>query len=267
MGDSNITGVIGAGNMGGVLIRSMSARGSDVLAYDVDESKTRKLAETCNMFIAPSVKALVDKSSAIIVAVKPDAVPDLLREAGPLLGEGHTLISVAAGISISKIESVIGKKTVIVRAMPNIAALIGESMTVISPGENVSRTALSMAEEIFKTIGLVMTLPERLMDAVTGLSGSGPAYVYTFIQGLADAGVKQGIPRDKALTLALQTVIGSAKQILSGNDEPIAMRNRVASPGGTTIEAIHVLEKSGFSGIVMDAVEAATNKSRKLGGM
>jgi len=143
--------------------------------------------------------------------------------------------------------------------------MVGEGMSVLSPNDHVDEQSLLEVEQIFAKIGRVAVLPEKLMDAVTGLSGSGPAYVFTFIQALADGGVKLGIPRDKAVMLAAQTVLGSAKYVLESGEDPSTLRGRVTSPGGTTIEGIHVLERSGFSGIVMDAVEKAAQKSQKLG--
>jgi pyrroline-5-carboxylate reductase len=138
-------------------------------------------------------------------------------------------------------------------------------MSVISPASDTDNKLLAISEEIFSYLGRVMILPEKLMDAVTAVSGSGPAYGFTLIQAMVDGGVKMGLPRDKATILAAQTILGAAKMILESKDDPITLRGKVASPGGTTIEAIHILERSGFSGILMDAIEAAKCKSEKLG--
>jgi pyrroline-5-carboxylate reductase len=148
--------------------------------------------------------------------------------------------------------------------MPNMPALVGEGMTVLST-TSADNDDIEIAQQIFGALGKVMVVSEQLMDAVTAVSGSGPAYVFTLIQAMADAGVKSGLARDSAVTLAAQTVLGSAKMVLQGQ-EPIVLRGKVASPAGTTIDAIHVLEKHGFSGIIMDAIEAAFLKSRTLGG-
>jgi pyrroline-5-carboxylate reductase len=162
-------------------------------------------------------------------------------------------------------EKLLGADKKIIRAMPNTPALIGEGMTVLSPNSSLDNESLEAVKEIFQLTGNVLVLPEKHLDAVTGLSGSGPAYVFTFIQALADGGVKMGIPRKEAELLSAQTVLGAAKMVLEGGKGPVELRNSVTSPGGTTIEGLHSLEKGGFSGLVMDAVEAATKRSKNLG--
>jgi len=179
---------------------------------------------------------------------------------------GDTIIvSIAAGVTIAAMEQAAGGDKKLIRVMPNTPSVAGEGMSVLSPNKNIDAKALDIVENIFSQIGKVLVLSEELMDSVTGLSGSGPAYVFTFIQALTDGGVKMGIPRDKSLVLAAQTVLGSAKLVLETGEDPISLRGKVTSPGGTTIEGVHILEKKGFSGIVIDAVEAGTLKSRKLG--
>ncbi|MCU0848517.1 MAG: pyrroline-5-carboxylate reductase [Spirochaetes bacterium] len=260
-------GFIGAGNMAGAMITGLSdiAREDRLSAYDIDSTKLIGLSDKYGVEITPSLEALAAKTDIIIIAVKPDAVPAVCDGIRDAAHDDRLIISIAAGISTASLEKMLGQNKKIVRAMPNTPLLAGEGMTVITAGKNATGDDMKAAEEIFSRSGRAITLPEKMMDAVTGISGSGPAYVFTFIQAMADGGVKHGIPRDKAVLLAAQTVLGSAKLVLQTGEEPFTLRGRVTSPGGTTIEAVHVLERGGFSGIVMDAIEAAAQKSRKLG--
>lgn len=233
--------------------------------YDKDTARAETLARSAGINVSPTPQSLAAESGVVIMAVKPDIIPIVIGEIRDALKPGSILVSIAAGVSIASIEVLTGTPMKIVRVMPNTPAMVGEGMSVLSPNDHVDEKSLLEVEQVFSRIGKVAVLPEKLMDAVTGLSGSGPAYVFTFIQALADGGVKLGIPRDKAVMLAAQTVLGSAKYVLESGDDPALLRGRVTSPGGTTIEGIHVLERSGFSGIVMDAVEKAAQKSQKLG--
>jgi len=262
-----IIGCIGTGNMGSAIMLRL-ATGLDpamMRIYDKDPSRTETLSRGTGVKVSKTPKELAAESGVVIVAVKPDAVVAVIGEIRDALKPGAILVSIAAGVSIAAIEIVAGSQVRIVRVMPNTPSMVGEGMSVLSPNDHVDEQSLLEVEQIFAKIGRVAVLPEKLMDAVTGLSGSGPAYVFTFIQALADGGVKLGIPRDKAVMLAAQTVLGSAKYVLESGEDPSTLRGRVTSPGGTTIEGIHVLERSGFSGIVMDAVEKAAQKSQKLG--
>jgi pyrroline-5-carboxylate reductase len=260
-------GCIGVGNMGYAIL-SRLAKSYDpklIRAYDTDAGKTDTLLKECGIGISGSAETLAAGSDIIILAVKPGTVVPVLESIKRKLTQGAVVVSIAAGVTISAMERVLGATAKIIRVMPNTPALVGEGMSVLSPNTGVDDASLVEVEQIFSKIGRILVLREELMDAVTGLSGSGPAYVFTFIQALADGGVKLGIPRKEALLLAAQTVFGSAKYVLESADEPISLRGRVASPGGTTIEGIHTLERCGFSGIVMDAVEKAALKSQKLG--
>ncbi len=260
-------GCIGTGNMGGAILSRLAARSDPSLlsAYDSDDAKSLRLSRDHGIRMAASAEELAAGAEMIIMAVKPDAVEKALASIKGGLSTGKTVVSIAAGVSISRMEKVIGGKVKIIRVMPNTPVMVGEGMSVLSPNDNVDDESLREAERIFSFLGRVLVLPERLMDAVTGLSGSGPAYVFTFIEALADGGVRLGIPRDKALVLAAQTVMGSAKYLLESGDEPSALRGRVTTPGGTTIEGLYLLERSGFAGIVMEAVERAAKKSREIG--
>lgn len=262
-----IIGCIGTGNMGSAIMLRL-ATGLDpalLMIYDKDTARSDTLSRGAGISVSSTPQSLASESGVVIIAVKPDAVPAVIGEIRGALKPGAIIVSIAAGVSIAAIEVLTGSPVKIVRVMPNTPSMVGEGMSVLSPNDHVDEQSLLEVEQIFSKIGKVTVLPEKLMDAVTGLSGSGPAYVFTFIQALADGGVKLGIPRDKAIMLAAQTVLGSAKYVLESGEDPAALRGRVTSPGGTTIEGIHVLERSGFSGIVMDAVEKAAQKSQKMG--
>jgi len=253
--------------MGGAILSRLAAAGdpSSLSVYDIAAAKAEALAQGTGINAAKSPEELARASEILIIAVKPDTVAASLDAIKGAIAADCIIVSIAAGISITAMEKIVGPSRKIVRVMPNTPAMVGEGMSVLSPNDSVDENSLIEVERIFSAIGRVLVLPEKLMDAVTGLSGSGPAYVFTFIQALADGGVKLGIPRDKALVLAAQTVMGSARYLLESGEDPMALRGKVTSPGGTTIEGIHVLERSGFSGIVMDAVEKAAQKSQRLG--
>ena len=184
---------------------------------------------------------------------------------GPLVSSDHVVVSVAAGVPISRIQGALHSATPVVRVMPNTPCLVraGASAIAISPAVSVEERALAV--KLFEAVGTVVVVEERLMDAVTGLSGSGPAYVFQIIEALADGGVKVGLPRDTALTLAAQTVLGAAKQVLETGEHPARLKDKVASPGGTTIAGLHALEAGGVRAAVIAAIEAATKRSEELG--
>ncbi|MCX8124143.1 MAG: pyrroline-5-carboxylate reductase [Spirochaetes bacterium] len=257
-------GCIGLGNMGSAICIGLaqSSNKYSIIGFDSDSSKIKALSSKITLHTASSIQELSHNSDVIIIAVKPNVVEAVARELSQK-PKNVLVISIAAGITLAKLAQWMGDSYRIIRCMPNTPALIGEGMTVLSTVW-ANEDDMKIAQEIFKALGKVIVLPEHMMDAVTALSGSGPAYVFTFIQAMADGGVKTGLSRNDALLLAAQTVLGAAKMVLEG-EEPISLRGKVASPGGTTIDAIHILEKNGFSGIVMDAIEAAYIKSKKLG--
>ena len=259
-------GCIGTGNMGSAIVAGLvkSVGGQHVVCYDADPDILEK---TCAKYSAPKAGSPDDvcrRCDIVIVAVKPDSAVSVL---GALRGcaEGNVVVSVVAGLSLDSMEEILGVAQKIVRVMPNTPALVGEGMSVLSPNGNMLENDTDRVKAVFSVLGKVLVLPEKMMDAVTAVSGSGPAYVYTLIHAMTEGGVKMGIPRDKALILATQTVLGAAAMVAESGEDPITLRGKVSSPGGTTIEAVHVLERSGFSGIVIDAVEAAAEKSQRLG--
>jgi pyrroline-5-carboxylate reductase len=264
----NLTiGCIGTGNMGSAILSGLSKNlnKEKIICFDKDKSRLESVNSEIGIKISSSSASLAESCDVIIIAVKPDVVRSVLLEIKNNIANKF-IISVAAGISINFINAILNSPKNIVRVMPNTPALIGEGMSVISPFLNeTDDKLLAISEEIFAYLGRVLVLPEKLMDAVTAVSGSGPAYGFTLIQAMIDGGVKMGLPRDKAAVLAAQTILGAAKMVLESKDDPITLRGKVTSPGGTTIEAVHILERSGFSGILMDAIEAAKCKSEKLG--
>ncbi len=264
--DSTAIGCIGAGNMGSAILAGLARRldPSLIACYDTDAEKLQSICGRHGLRAASNARELAALCGIVILAVKPDTIPAVLTEIKNECA-GKICVSIAAGVGITAIEAVLSPSQKIARVMPNTPALVGEGMSVISANAAMDDASLAMVEEIFSLLGRALVLPEKLMNAVTGLSGSGPAYVFTMIQAMADGGVKMGIPRDRALVLAAQTVLGAARMALESGDDPITLRGRVTSPAGTTIEGVHVLEKSGFSGIIIDAVEAATRRSEKLG--
>jgi pyrroline-5-carboxylate reductase len=199
-----------------------------------------------------------------LLAVKPQTLPEVLKEIHPVLGK-LLVISIVAGATIRSIADQTTASTRIIRAMPNTPAVVREGMTALAKGSGVSEDEMRLARNIFESVGRVVLVEERLMDAVTGLSGSGPAYVFQAIEALADGGVKMGLPRATAELLAAQTVLGAARLVLESGEHPAKLKDRVASPGGTTIAGLHQLESGGFRATLIAAVEAATKRSRELG--
>lgn len=207
----------------------------------------------------------VGRSDVVVLAVKPQMMGDALRGLRDVLAN-HLVISVAAGVTIGRMKDLCGPDVRIIRAMPNTPAMVGEGITALAIGQNVEEDAVDCAVEIFRSVGRVVTIQESLMDAVTGLSGSGPAYVFLMIEAMADGGVKMGLPRDTASLLAAQTVLGAARMVLETGQHPARLKDQVASPGGTTIAGLHRLEQGGVRALLIDAIETATKRSQELGG-
>lgn len=259
-------GCIGTGNMGSAIIAGLSkhVEKSSIFCFDIDKEKLNSIVKKYKIQPANGLSELVAKSKVILLSVKPDIIPSVLNEIKDNCGD-KILVSIAAGIKIESIANILKTPHKIVRVMPNTPALVGEGMAVISPNENVDEDSLKIVSDIFSLTGRTLIIPEKLMDAVTGLSGCGPAYVFTLIQAMSDGGVKMGIPRKESIILAAQTVSGAARMVLETGEDPMALRGKVTSPGGSTIDGVHILEKAGFSGIIMDAIEAAAIKSARLG--
>lgn len=263
-------GFIGGGQMAEALIRGIIASGLyqeiDILVAEPNDFRREHLEQTYSVKTYHSNVPIFENCRIIILAVKPQTMKSLLEDCRERVQPQHILISIAAGLPISFYKEIIGKaETKIIRVMPNTPALVLEGASALSRNSNVSNEELKAAEEIFLAVGEVVILDEVHLDAVTGLSGSGPAYVFSFVEALIDAGVKSGLTRVISEKLALQTVSGSVKLLKESGEHPAALRAKVTSPGGTAITAIHVLEKVGFHGIIMDVVESAVIRSKQLG--
>ena len=262
------TGFIGAGSMGEALIRglirSRIVTAGSVLISESDGKRAAEVAKAYGVKRAGSAADLVGRADTVFLCVKPAQVQGVLREISPKLGRGTLLVSVAAGVTLLQLESRLPAPARLVRAMPNTPALVGEGATAVSFGRTATASDRRFIMNVFGAVGRAVEVDEGLMDAVTGLSGSGPAYVFTFIQALADGGVREGLPRAMALELAAQTVLGAARMVLETEDHPLQLRDKVASPGGTTIQGIAVLEEQGLGGTVMAAVAEAAERARQL---
>ena len=261
-------GIIGTGKIGSALLRRLISTNtidrSKIIIFDIDEDKRNKLSEECNVEIAQNNKELVKSSQYVLIAVIPQVIDSVLKEIGPQITKEQLLISIAAGVSFNHINNFISPDVGLIRIMTNTPALIGAAATAIAHNEHIKDFQIEYVKQLFSAVGMVVELEERHLDAVTGLSGSGPAYIFIIIEALADGGVKMGLPRSIALKLAAQTLLGSAKLLLETDIHPAALKDMVATPGGTTITAIHELESAKLRATLIRAVEAATIKSKSL---
>ena len=260
---------IGAGAMGEALARGLIGAGlyapADITFFDVNPARVASLAQNLGARVTDSPVEAVSDAEVILVAVKPYHIGGALEPLRTLVSTDQLVISVAAGFSTAHLEACFADEVPVVRAMPNTPALVGAAATAICCGRFAGDKELAIAKNIFEAIGLCIETDEKLMDAVTGVSGSGPAYVFNFIEALADGGVRAGLGRAVAMKLAAQTVMGAAQMVIETGEHPGVLKDRVASPGGTTIAGLHELERGGFRGIVMDAVVAASERSREMG--
>lgn len=261
-------GFIGTGKMGEALIKGiLQARltpPENIFASDVDSAKLQMLEKEYKINICKDNCSTVVGSDIIIIAVKPQTVPAILKEIKSSI-KNQLIISIAAGVTLDTFENALHRGTKVIRVMPNIAATVQEAGSAISPGSAASKEDIAAATMIFNAIGRSVLLPEHLMDAVTGLSGSGPAYIFMIIEALADGGVHEGLDRNTAKVLAAQTVLGAAKMVLKGGSHTGELKDMVTSPGGTTIRGLRVLEDRGVRIAMMDAVIEACERSRELG--
>ena len=261
-------GFLGGGNMGEALIRGLVKTGlippEDLFVTDVRLSRLEELARIYGLHTLSDNGLLVRRVDVVILAVKPQILAAVLREIAPAT-PGKLLISVAAGVSTAVIRDHLPAGVRLIRTMPNAPALVLEGATAIAKSEGLEPGDLEVAQEIFGAVGKAVVLEEELMDAVTGLSGSGPAYIALVVEALADGGVKMGLDRQTAMTLAAQTVLGAARLLIETGTHPGQLKDMVTSPGGTAIAGIHTLESGGLRRTLMDAVERATQRSRELG--
>jgi pyrroline-5-carboxylate reductase len=248
----------------GGLLSGQVCHAESIWATDPVSDRRDRLKGQFGILVGSANREAVAWADVVVLAVKPQTLPNVLSELGPILP--HALvISIVAGVTIGAIAEQIAGTTRIIRAMPNVPALVREGMTALALGRAVSEDDSRLARTVFEAVGRVVLVEERLMDAVTGLSGSGPAYVFQAIEALADGGVMMGLPRQTAELLAAQTVLGAARLVLESGVHPAQLKDRVASPGGTTIAGLHQLEQRGFRATLMAAVEAATTRSKELG--
>lgn len=246
------------------LLRAGAKPGRIAATVRRTERKT-ELEKTHGISAGTDNVAAAKDAEVVVLCVKPQAMRKLLAQIAPVIDTHKLVISVAAGVPIAAIERKLGAGSRVVRAMPNTPALVGLGATALSGGEHATPEDLAFAKELFDAVGITTIVDEVMLDAVTGLSGSGPAYVFLMIEALSDAGVKVGLSRHVALKLAAQTVLGSAKLLLETGQHPGHLKDQVTSPGGTAIAGLHTLEAGGLRTTLIDAVEAATKRARELG--
>jgi len=261
-------GFIGTGNMGTAIIKGYikkeKASAARIFAFDTDAKKLESLVEELKIGGCKTTEELVKSSDLIILSIKPNIYAKVLDDIKTYITDKQIIVSMAAGISISYIEGCIGKPVKIIRIMPNTPALVNESMTAVCRNKSVTDLEFTEFFKMITSIGLAEVVEEKLIDAVIGVSGSSPAYIYMFIEAMADGAVLEGMPRNQAYKFAAQALIGSAKMVLETGMHPGELKDMVCSPGGATIEAVKVLEKNGFRSAVIEAVVAAAEKSKEM---
>ncbi|HOO89581.1 MAG TPA: pyrroline-5-carboxylate reductase [Syntrophales bacterium] len=260
--------IIGGGNMGealaGGIISSGLAQASDITVHDIRTERLAYFRDTYQVSVSENIEDTVKNSAIVILAVKPQNMETVLQDIADTVTD-RLVISIAAGITLGYIEGHLGGGTRAIRVMPNTPALIGEGAAALAGGKNATDSDMTMARRIFDSVGITVVVKEELIDAVTGLSGSGPAYGFIIIDALARAGVSQGLEAETALRLAAQTMLGAAKLCLKGDKTPSELTDMVTSPGGTTIEGIKALTAGRIGDTLAAAVEAATRRSKELG--
>jgi pyrroline-5-carboxylate reductase len=260
---------LGAGNMAEALVKGLLRAGvaapGEILCTDRRPERGPELVGAYGVRFTKSNVEAAREAGIVVLSVKPQVMNKLLDEIAPALDASKLVISIAAGVPIAAIERKVGHGVRIVRTMPNTPALVGAGATALSPGEHATEADLAQARALFEAVGKAVVVDEVLLDAVTGLSGSGPAYIFLIIEALSDAGVKVGLARATSQELAAQTVLGSAKLLLETGEHPGRLKDQVTSPGGTAIAGLHTLEAGGLRTTLMNAVEAATRRSHELG--
>ncbi len=261
-------GFVGGGNMAEAIIKGL-LRGTfpanEIAVGEPGEERRTFLADRYGVAVLTDNREVVKNCDLIVLAVKPQIAREVLEGIASAFSEDKLLVSILAGASTGTLERAFAGAPRVIRAMPNTPALVGEGATALCPGRFATIDDLLTARHLFESVGTVQVVNEGQMDAVTGLSGSGPAYVFTLIEAMADGGVEEGLPRDVALALAVQTVLGAARLVREGGEHPAILRDRVCSPGGTTIAGMKTLEERGFRAALMAAVGRAAGRSRELG--
>lgn len=269
-GDALRIAVLGAGKMGGILLqaflRSGLFRTDQIAATVAHELRAEALGSQFGVAVTTDNRAAVRGADIVLLAVKPTQVLDLIRDIAPDLAPNTLLISIVASVKTSAIETAAGGPRAVIRGMPNTPAMLGAGITALCRGRFVTDEQLTLAQRIFSTVGRVVVVDERHMDAVTGLSGSGPAFLYIIIEALAEAGVNVGLPRDTATQLAAQTAYGAAKMVLETGNHPALLKDEVTTPAGCTVDGILELEAGGLRVTLIKAVKRATERARELAG-
>jgi pyrroline-5-carboxylate reductase len=264
-------GFVGCGKMATALVRGMVragvARPASIAASDPSAAARDSLAAAAGVAVFEENSPVVRQSDALVLAVKPQVMNQVMEELRPLLQPEQLVISIAAGIPLAALAAGLGTDRRLVRVMPNTPALLGEGASAYALGAGVRAEDEAVVRALLDAVGRSVRVPESMLDAVTGLSGSGPAFVYLMIEALSDGGVRVGLPREIATMLAAQTVLGAARMVLETGLHPGALKDQVASPGGTTIAGLHALERCGVRGALIDAVQAATSRSAELAGL
>jgi pyrroline-5-carboxylate reductase len=236
-----------------------------VLASDLVEEARRDFTAKTGLPSSSDNRQVVLGSDLLVLAVKPQSMAGLMLEIRPAVGPRHVVVSIAAGVTLRQLSDGLGAERRLIRVMPNTPCLVGASASAYSPSDKAQPEDIDLVDRLLKAVGLAFRLPEHLLDAVTGLSGSGPAFVYVMIEALSDGGVRMGLSREVATALAAQTVFGAAKMVLETGSHPSVLKDAVTSPGGTTIAGLHALERGGLRASLIDAVEAATQRAKELG--
>lgn len=261
-------GFIGAGRMAQAMARGFISTGivkaQNITASDPDP-RMLQFIQKLGVNTTNLNSEVVTKSNMVVIAVKPNTVQKVLTEVKDYVSKDKLMVSIAAGVTLSTLEKNLPPDTRVIRVMPNTPALVQAAASVLAQGTSTMPDDGELVRELLQCIGICEEGTENLLDAVTGLSGSGPAYAFAAIESLSDGGVKMGLPRDLSIKLAAQTLLGAAKMVLETGKHPGQLKDEVCSPGGTTISAMHSLEKAGFRGCLIDAVEIATLKARELG--
>ncbi len=261
-------GVIGIGKMGGIIVRSIAGTvfpARHIWVTDLDTALVKQLCDEKGTHSTADIDTLVEKADVILCAVPPAAIPHILPQVARNLSISQPLISIAAGVTTTTLESYFDTPRAVIRVMPNIAASVGAAISVLTTGSTTNERHLTIAQKIFNACGTSLVMDEGHLDAVTGVSGSGPAYVALFIEALADAGVHVGLPRTDAQKLAMHTVLGAAMMLAETQEHPATLKNRVTTPGGTTAAGLHALEKGGLRATLTEAILAATERAKQLG--
>ena len=250
--------------LAGGFISSNAVSAEQIFAYDHLEAARLRFSEKTQASSVTSLTELIQKSQLIFLAVKPQHLPELAEAIAPLLKPEQTIISIAAGVTLWQLSGYLDENENLIRIMPNAPCLVGEGAAGLATAEGVSEETTQLVMQLMQSVGSCEQVPEKLLDAVTGLSGSGPAYVFQFIEALSDGGVFAGLPRATATKLAAQPVLGAAKMVLETGQHPGELKDAVTSPGGTTITGLAALERNGFRSAAIEAVVAATKRSQEL---